>query len=65
MTLKAGIKKDGTLTALQLTASGESGAYPAGGVQLLDFQITELVHVPQREVPIHGLVRERRTGKAI
>ncbi|MFH0823185.1 MAG: xanthine dehydrogenase family protein molybdopterin-binding subunit, partial [Pseudomonadota bacterium] len=46
MTLKAGIKKDGTLTALQFTASGESGAYPAGGVQLLDFQIRELYSCP-------------------
>ena len=46
MTLKAGIKKDGTLTALQLTASGESGAYPAGGVVLLDFQIRELYTCP-------------------
>ena len=46
MTLKAGIKKDGTLTALQLNASGESGAYPAGGVQLLDFQFTELYTCP-------------------
>jgi CO/xanthine dehydrogenase Mo-binding subunit len=46
MALKAGIKKDGTLTALQLTASGESGAYPAGGVVLLDYQIRELYTCP-------------------
>jgi xanthine dehydrogenase YagR molybdenum-binding subunit len=30
MKLKAGVKKDGTLTALQLTGLGEVGAYPAG-----------------------------------
>jgi CO/xanthine dehydrogenase Mo-binding subunit len=29
MTLKAGVKKDGTLTALQLTGLGEVGAYPS------------------------------------
>jgi CO/xanthine dehydrogenase Mo-binding subunit len=46
MKLKAGIKKDGTLTALQFTASGESGAYPAGGAALLDFQIKELYACP-------------------
>jgi CO/xanthine dehydrogenase Mo-binding subunit len=46
MKLKAGVKKDGTLTALQLIASGESGAYPAGGVALLDFQIKELYTCP-------------------
>ena len=46
MKLKAGVKKDGTLTALQFIASGESGAYPAGGVSLLDFQIKELYTCP-------------------
>ncbi len=30
LTLKAGVKKDGTLTALALTAVGSAGAYPAG-----------------------------------
>ena len=30
MKLKAGVKKDGTLTALQLNGIGEVGAYPAG-----------------------------------
>ena len=46
MKIKAGVKKDGTLTALQFIASGESGAYPAGGVSLLDFQIKELYTCP-------------------
>jgi len=46
MKLKAGVKKDGALTALQFIASGESGAYPAGGVSLLDFQIKELYTCP-------------------
>ena len=30
MRVKAGVKKDGTLTALQLTGTGEVGAYPGG-----------------------------------
>ncbi|MCC6590621.1 MAG: xanthine dehydrogenase family protein molybdopterin-binding subunit [Bryobacterales bacterium] len=30
MKLKAGVKKDGTLTALELTGTGEVGAYPGG-----------------------------------
>ena len=31
MKLKAGVKKDGTLTALEFTCLGTGGAYPAGG----------------------------------
>jgi xanthine dehydrogenase YagR molybdenum-binding subunit len=42
MHLKAGIKKDGTLTALQFACSGPSGAYPAGGAQLVDWLIRDL-----------------------
>ncbi len=44
MTLRAGVKKDGTLTALQLTATGEVGAYP-GGVSL-GSQLRELYRCP-------------------
>jgi xanthine dehydrogenase YagR molybdenum-binding subunit len=40
MTLKAGVKKDGTLTALQLTGTGEVGAYP--GSSTVGGQIREL-----------------------
>jgi xanthine dehydrogenase YagR molybdenum-binding subunit len=46
MKLKAGVKKDGTLTALHLTCTGESGAYPADGARLVDFQIKELYTCP-------------------
>ncbi len=42
MHLKAGIKKDGTLTALQFDCSGPSGAYPAGGAQLVDWLVRDL-----------------------
>jgi CO/xanthine dehydrogenase Mo-binding subunit len=44
MTLKAGVKKDGTLTALQLTNIAAAGAYSAGtGV---GFQVGELYKCP-------------------
>jgi CO/xanthine dehydrogenase Mo-binding subunit len=44
MTLKAGVKKDGTLTALQLTNIAAGGAYSAGtGV---GFQVGELYKCP-------------------
>ncbi len=42
MKIKAGVKKDGTLTALEFTATGTGGAYPAGGTSLLDFQVKDL-----------------------
>ena len=40
LTLKAGAKKDGTLTALQLTGLGTSGAYPDGSGA--GYQVTDL-----------------------
>jgi xanthine dehydrogenase YagR molybdenum-binding subunit len=46
MKLKAGVKKDGTLTALQLSVTGTSGAFPAGGVSLVDWQIRDLYTCP-------------------
>ncbi|MFP4087905.1 MAG: xanthine dehydrogenase family protein molybdopterin-binding subunit [Desulfobacteraceae bacterium] len=46
MTLKAGVKKDGTLTALQFTCTGTGGAYPAGGVALVDWLIRDLYTCP-------------------
>jgi CO/xanthine dehydrogenase Mo-binding subunit len=42
MRLKAGIKKDGTLSALEFACTGPSGAYPAGGVELVDWLIRDL-----------------------
>ncbi len=44
MTLKAGAKKDGTLTAFQLTSSGAAGAYSAG--TSVGFQVGELYKCP-------------------
>jgi len=46
MTLKAGIKKDGTLTALDFTCTGTGGAYPAGGTSLVDWQVRDLYKCP-------------------
>jgi CO/xanthine dehydrogenase Mo-binding subunit len=46
MKLKAGVKKDGTLTALEFTATGASGAYPAGGAALLDWLVRDLYTCP-------------------
>jgi CO/xanthine dehydrogenase Mo-binding subunit len=46
MTLKAGVKKDGTLTALAFDAVGASGAYPAGGASLLDWLVRDLYTCP-------------------
>jgi xanthine dehydrogenase YagR molybdenum-binding subunit len=49
MKLKAGVKKDGTLTALQFTCLGTGGAYPAGGVALVDFLIKDNYLCPNVE----------------
>jgi CO/xanthine dehydrogenase Mo-binding subunit len=46
MKLKAGVKKDGTLTALRFSVVGTGGAYPAGGVQLVDWLIRDLYTCP-------------------
>jgi CO/xanthine dehydrogenase Mo-binding subunit len=46
MRLKAGVKKDGTLTALEFSGVGASGAYPAGGTSLLDWLVRDLYTCP-------------------
>ncbi|MGZ3524713.1 MAG: xanthine dehydrogenase family protein molybdopterin-binding subunit [Thermodesulfobacteriota bacterium] len=46
MRLKAGVKKDGTLTALDFTCVGTGGAYPAGGTALVDWQVRDLYKCP-------------------
>ncbi len=46
MRLKAGVKKDGTLTALDFTCVATSGAYPAGGPGGIDWQIKDLYLCP-------------------
>jgi CO/xanthine dehydrogenase Mo-binding subunit len=46
MRLKAGVKKDGTLTALDFACVATSGAYPAGGPGGIDWQIKDLYLCP-------------------
>lgn len=46
MRLKAGIKKDGTLTALEFDCLGTSGAYPGGGTSLVDWLVKDLYTCP-------------------
>ncbi len=46
MTLKAGIKKDGTLTALDFVCLGTGGAYPAGGTSSVDWLVRDLYQCP-------------------
>jgi CO/xanthine dehydrogenase Mo-binding subunit len=57
LTLKAGAKKDGTLTALQLTGLGTGGAYPAGsgtGYQVMDLYLCPNVKVEETDVFINA-----------
>jgi xanthine dehydrogenase YagR molybdenum-binding subunit len=46
MRLRAGVKKDGTLTAFEFTCIGSGGAYPAGGTSLVDWQVRDLYNCP-------------------
>lgn len=42
MHLKAGATKEGRLTALEFDCAGPSGAFPAGGAQLVDWLVRDL-----------------------
>ena len=46
MKLKAGVKKDGTLTAFDFSCIGTGGAYPANGTGLVDWLIRDLYLCP-------------------
>jgi CO/xanthine dehydrogenase Mo-binding subunit len=46
MRLKAGVKKDGRLTALHFTDTGTGGAYPAGGTAFVDWLVKDLYTCP-------------------
>lgn len=55
--VKAGVKKDGTLTALDATLTGVCGAYPDGatsGYLLMDLYRCANVHVEESTVHIHA-----------
>jgi len=46
MTLKAGVKRGGVLTALEFSCIGTGGAYPAGGTSLVDWLVRDLYQCP-------------------
>ncbi len=46
MKIKAGVKSDGTLTALEFVATASGGAYPAGGTSILDWLVRDLYLCP-------------------
>ncbi len=46
MRLKAGVKQDGSLTAIRFEGVGPSGGYPAGGTSLLEWQAKDLYRCP-------------------
>lgn len=46
MHIKAGVKRDGTLTALEYTATATGGAYRAGGTSNLDYLTRDLYLCP-------------------
>ena len=46
MKLKAGVKQDGTLTALDFSCLASGGAYPAGGTSLVDWVVRDLYLCP-------------------
>jgi CO/xanthine dehydrogenase Mo-binding subunit len=55
MRLKAGVKKDGTLTALDFTCVATGGAYPAGGTSGVDWQIKDLYQCPNVRTELSDL----------
>jgi xanthine dehydrogenase YagR molybdenum-binding subunit len=46
MQIKAGVKKDGTLTAFEFSCLATGGGYPAGGAGLVDWQVRDLYTCP-------------------
>jgi xanthine dehydrogenase YagR molybdenum-binding subunit len=46
MRLRAGVKRDGTLTALEMDVHGSGGAYSAEGTSLVDWQVRDLYLCP-------------------
>lgn len=46
MKIRAGVKRDGMLTALEFSGTGTGGAYPAGGTSLLDWLVRDLYLCP-------------------
>ncbi|MCP4664554.1 MAG: xanthine dehydrogenase family protein molybdopterin-binding subunit [bacterium] len=55
MRLKAGVKKDGTLTALEFEGLGSGGAYSGSGTGILDWQIRDLYRCPNVRTECHNV----------
>ena len=55
MRLKAGVKKDGTLIALDFSCVATGGAYPAGGTGGVDWQIKDLYQCPNVRTELSDL----------
>ena len=55
MRLKAGIRKDGTLTALDFACTATGGAYPAGGTGGVDSLIKDLYQCPNVRTELSDL----------
>ncbi|HEY3380747.1 MAG TPA: xanthine dehydrogenase family protein molybdopterin-binding subunit [Vicinamibacterales bacterium] len=64
MTIKAGVKKDGTLTALQMTALGTGGAYPGGGVGGVDWLVKDLYACPNVKTEMTDVFTNAGPGRA-
>jgi len=54
MRLKAGVKRDGTLTALEYSGSGTGGAYGNGGASLLDWLTKDCYVCPNVRTEVQG-----------
>jgi xanthine dehydrogenase YagR molybdenum-binding subunit len=55
MRLKAGVKKDGALTALEMEVTGTGGAYPAGGTFLVDWLVKDNYLCPNVKTVSHDV----------
>ena len=64
MTIKAGAKKDGTITALQMTVLGTGGAYPGGGVGGVDWVVRDLYTCPNVKTELTDVFTNAGQGRA-
>jgi CO/xanthine dehydrogenase Mo-binding subunit len=64
MTIKAGVKKDGTITALQMTVLGTGGAYPGGGVGGVDWVVRDLYTCPNVTTELTDVFINAGQGRA-
>ncbi|HSR51239.1 MAG TPA: xanthine dehydrogenase family protein molybdopterin-binding subunit [Acidobacteriota bacterium] len=55
MRLKAGVKNDGTLTALEFEGLGSGGAYSRSGTGILDWQIRDLYKCSNVKTVLHNV----------